>query len=179
MDDRVLQWGAHGIEGGEAEAEARAPSAGGADGGEVGVGRRDAGGEGAAGGDAGAGGAVSRAGGSPVEAEPDVEARPEIVPVSVKEFHSAGLLWLANRALHPFGYALSIQVVLEDGSAPNYHDPVVVEEAGIRVVRTTDPLGLVFDEASEDECRGRFFAWLAGRNFEPAPPPPPESKPPG
>lgn len=78
--------------------------------------------------------------------------------MSLEEFHKSGLIWLANRALHPFGVALAVQVVAEEGS-----DPEDGEVLAMWPVRSTDPLGLIFTEESENDSRGRFFRWLATR----------------
>lgn len=163
----VLRWGAADVDGLEAEAEAgQADGQPAAEGGrvdEVDLGERESGGAGDVPDVELKGRPASGRGG---EAEPDDAdaAAVRIVPVSLQEFHDAGLIWLANRALHPFGYALSVQAVVEADEHGDWLGPArVVEEAGLRVVRTTDPLGLVFSEESENRSRGRFFAWLAAR----------------
>lgn len=157
MSDRpdVLRWGAAGVdeqEEGGAEAEAAADS------GEVGLGERDAGAEGAVQGEQAAGGGVpgpGDPGDAPVEVQPAEAHRVE--PVSVQDFHDAGLLWFANRALHPFGFALMVQAEVDGGTV------VVNEDQGLRACRTTDPAGFVFSVAEEDAARLRFFAWMAER----------------
>lgn len=81
----------------------------------------------------------------------------------MQEFSDAGLVWLANRALHPFGYALAVAVERQDGEEIDYDNLKVIEGAGLRVVKTTDPLGIVFSEQEEDRSRAKFFRWLATR----------------
>lgn len=72
-------------------------------------------------------------------------------PFDLTEFRDSGLLYLANRTLHVFGVALSA-TVQEDGT---------VTEIG--VVETSDPLGLTYAAADEDEARTRLFDWLLRR----------------
>lgn len=66
-----------------------------------------------------------------------------------EEFQRSGLLWIANRALHPFGVAVAVTVD-EDGS--------VADELTIET--TDDPTGFVFTDADEDEGRRRLAAWI-------------------
>lgn len=162
----VLRWGAAGV--GDEEAEAGAEAEDSADLGEVGLGERDAGAAGAVQGVAAAREGVSGGGDVGGEKVAVQSASPahHLEPVSVREFHDNGLVWLANRALHPFGYALSVQATVDPDVPGSYE---IVEEAGVRVVRTTDPLGLMFDEKTEDESREKFFAWLSARPRTSAP----------
>lgn len=67
------------------------------------------------------------------------------------EFRDSGMLYLANRTLHVFGFALAVERD-EDGHATELY-----------VVETDDPLGLTFAEAQENEARGRLFEWLRNR----------------
>lgn len=72
--------------------------------------------------------------------------------MTADEFQRSGLLWLANRAIHPFGVAIAV-VRNEDGSIQD----------GLTLIETDDPNGFVFSEEQENECRVRFFDWIRGR----------------
>jgi hypothetical protein len=71
--------------------------------------------------------------------------------VSSKAFHENGLLWLVNRALHPYGLALMLVADVEDG------EMVVRDDAAFYPVSTGDPLGFMFTEEQENESRARFL----------------------
>jgi hypothetical protein len=73
-----------------------------------------------------------------------------VVPVSGHELEENGLLWLANRALHPFGYALTLSA-----------DLMTPDE--LMAVRTDDPSGFEFAPSLEQEGRQRFRAFLDSR----------------
>lgn len=72
--------------------------------------------------------------------------------MDAREFQESGLLYLANRALHPFGVALAVTRE-EDGNVRDELD----------IISTDDPDGFVFAEEDEVEARGRFRAWLRER----------------
>lgn len=76
-----------------------------------------------------------------------------LTPFDLTEFRDSGLLYLANRTLHVYGIALSA-IVQEDGTVSE-----------LTVVATDDPLGITYDEATEDEARQRLFDWLRRRLF--------------
>lgn len=63
-----------------------------------------------------------------------------------QELYDKGLIYLANRNLHLYGYALGV-VVGED-------DKTVI---GLNILKTSDPDGIWFDEDSEREGRGKLF----------------------
>lgn len=69
-----------------------------------------------------------------------------VAVVSSGELEEDGMLWLANRALHLFGYAL-----------------VTSSEGELQAVRTDDPLGFEFAPELEREGRARFNAFLERR----------------
>lgn len=65
------------------------------------------------------------------------------------EFQRSGLLYLANRTLHPFGVALAVTID-EGGSV---RDELIL-------VATDDPSGFTFDDQTEAESRHRLAEWL-------------------
>jgi len=66
-----------------------------------------------------------------------------------EEFQRSGLLYLANRTLHPFGVAIAVTV--ED-------DGTVRDE--LTLVTTDDPAGFTFSEDAENESRRRLADWI-------------------
>ena len=87
----------------------------------------------------------------------DLTPRPPAIPTpttrpfDLTEFRTSGLLYLANRTLHPFGIAIAAHAE-EDGKV-----------SALSVVETTDPLGFVYPEQTENEARKRLLTWLARR----------------
>jgi hypothetical protein len=61
-----------------------------------------------------------------------------------------GMIWLANRMLHPFGYALGVTL--------NEHGKVT----GFNLHYSTDPQGVWFGEDLELRGRRKFYAALKG-----------------
>jgi hypothetical protein len=72
----------------------------------------------------------------------------------VQAFHEQGMGWLANRVLHPFGWAIGL--VVDD-------DDAVV---GLGVQRTTDPEGIITSAQDELTARRRFLE-AVGRPLPP------------
>jgi len=74
-------------------------------------------------------------------------------------FHEEGMMWLANRALHPFGWAVGI--VWDDEKKA---------VTGFLLQRLLDdPEGIIVDNEHEVEARRRFFTALAARAVPEAP----------
>lgn len=100
----------------------------------------------------------------------DAQRTPEVAPEVVQagapgmrvfspaELEESGLLWLANRALHPFGVAIAVtQIIDEETGEKSYDDALMAWSVD-------DPGGLMFSAESEETCRHKFFAWLASRD---------------
>lgn len=69
-------------------------------------------------------------------------------------FYEEGMVWLANRLLHPFGWAIGVMAdgVKGDGSAERV--------VGLLLQRTADTDGILTDQATEVSARRRFFSSL-------------------
>jgi hypothetical protein len=67
------------------------------------------------------------------------------------ELRESGLLYLANRAIHPYGVAISANV--------DEHGRVT----SLAAIETLDRMGFTFPEAAENEARRRLFKWLEKR----------------
>lgn len=75
--------------------------------------------------------------------------------MTTEEFQKSGLLWLANRAIHPFGIALAVTV-----------DEHGAYDEGVALISTNDPVGFVFDDEQERSGRQRLAAWIR-ENWKP------------
>jgi len=64
---------------------------------------------------------------------------------TAQRFYDEGMVWLANRVLHPFGWAIG---VMTDER---------FRVRGLLVMRTTDPDGVVMPNVDEIDARRRFF----------------------
>lgn len=71
------------------------------------------------------------------------------------EFQQSGLLYLANRTLHPYGIALAVTV-----------DAFGKIQDELTLITTDDPNGFVFSEEQENECRARLAKWTR-ENWKP------------
>lgn len=67
-----------------------------------------------------------------------------------QRFYDDGMVWLANRLLHPFGWAIGVMAADADGSGVS----------GLVLMRTADTDGIVTDTATEVNARRKFFAAL-------------------
>lgn len=122
----------------------------------------------------------------PIEVAPKKDASLEVFPL--QEFVDGGFLYLANRALHMFGLALMVDArevcktcgraqddaeanhrpkhslggaVREDGFYPHpFEGELRAVDGSMRVVSTSDPSGLMFDDATEERGRHRLAAWI-------------------
>lgn len=79
------------------------------------------------------------------------QPNPAISAFDLTELRNSGLLFLANRAIHPFGVAIAANVD-DDGRV-----------GSLTAIQTRDPLGFTFPDAAEDEARGRLLVWLRRR----------------
>jgi hypothetical protein len=68
-------------------------------------------------------------------------------------FYAEGMVWLANRVLHPFGWAIGIMAegALRQGERPE-------KVVGLLLTRTADTDGIVISVADEVRARRNFFA---------------------
>ena len=77
-----------------------------------------------------------------------------------QRFYDEGMLWLANRSLAPFGWALSVSVDSETGG----------KVLGLGLMRTDDEEGFVLTVEQEVEARRRFLEAQRGRPVAPSAP---------
>lgn len=67
-----------------------------------------------------------------------------------QRMYDLGLIWLANRTLHPFGFAMGVTVD-EEGKVTALH-----------LHYSADPLGINFDNNLENRGREKFYKALRG-----------------